>query len=319
MTAYTAIPDSDIDPESPGTSALFTLIRDNPIAIMEKASGAPVLANDYIVQTMIGAAAVGQAELSRVLSTTSTTSTSPTTYNSYNQHQFEKTLRSSNVYFANYVHDDTVNDTAATGVFKFTLASSQAGWTAYCYIEYVQASPPYDLGDGECGLFVYLGVDNNGDVVNTYLAPDPTWASGGKIRTRPDKTINGRKYMIKKPLELFVEGGGDVKQLFNSKRDEALAMIANKTETLIEVTSDIKNANMNELPHPFAAHPPEVVRTIMLDPVSEENHQLLEMHSQGVDVSDLLHKKYLVIDNTPSGRQGPAGLMIPAFRWKNGN
>lgn len=41
MTTYTAIPDSDIDPESPGTTTLFTRLRDNPIAIAEGDATAP--------------------------------------------------------------------------------------------------------------------------------------------------------------------------------------------------------------------------------------------------------------------------------------
>jgi hypothetical protein len=45
MTTYTAIPDSDIDPESPITTTLMTRIRDNPIAITEGAAGAPPIAN----------------------------------------------------------------------------------------------------------------------------------------------------------------------------------------------------------------------------------------------------------------------------------
>ena len=41
MTTYTAIPDSDIDPDSPITTSLMTLVRDNPIAITEGSGGAP--------------------------------------------------------------------------------------------------------------------------------------------------------------------------------------------------------------------------------------------------------------------------------------
>lgn len=44
MTAYVIIADSEIDPESPGTSTLFTKLRDNPIAIAEGSTGAPALA-----------------------------------------------------------------------------------------------------------------------------------------------------------------------------------------------------------------------------------------------------------------------------------
>jgi hypothetical protein len=40
MTTYTAIPDTSIDPDSPLNEALFTLLRDNPIAQTEGSSGA---------------------------------------------------------------------------------------------------------------------------------------------------------------------------------------------------------------------------------------------------------------------------------------
>ncbi len=41
MTTYTAIPNGDIDQDSPVTQPLLTLMRDNPIAITEGAAGAP--------------------------------------------------------------------------------------------------------------------------------------------------------------------------------------------------------------------------------------------------------------------------------------
>lgn len=53
MTAYSAIADSEIDPESPFTTSTATKYRDNPIAMFEKAVSAPVLANDYIVNVMV--------------------------------------------------------------------------------------------------------------------------------------------------------------------------------------------------------------------------------------------------------------------------
>jgi hypothetical protein len=41
MTTYTAIPNADIDQDSPVTQPLMTALRDNPIAITEGATGAP--------------------------------------------------------------------------------------------------------------------------------------------------------------------------------------------------------------------------------------------------------------------------------------
>ena len=43
MTTYTAIANSEIDPDSPITTGLMTKIRDNPIALAEGASGAPAV------------------------------------------------------------------------------------------------------------------------------------------------------------------------------------------------------------------------------------------------------------------------------------
>jgi hypothetical protein len=102
-----------------------------------------------------------------------------------------------------------------------------------------------------------------------------------------------------------------------SDKDRALEIITNKGETIIEVTQDVKNINMDEMPHPFYEVPTEVVKTVLLDPVCDLSHDILEMHNQGVNVAELLHDDYFVVDNAPSNRKGPAGLMIPKFRWKN--
>lgn len=44
MTSYTAIPNTDLDQNSPVTEPLMLLIRDNPIAMLEGAAGAPRMA-----------------------------------------------------------------------------------------------------------------------------------------------------------------------------------------------------------------------------------------------------------------------------------
>jgi len=43
MTDYTTISDSQVDPNAPLTSELITALRDNPIAIAEQSTGAPVI------------------------------------------------------------------------------------------------------------------------------------------------------------------------------------------------------------------------------------------------------------------------------------
>lgn len=54
MTTYTAIPNSDIDRDSPITEPLMTLLRDNPIAISEGATGAPRILSPALDLTQTG-------------------------------------------------------------------------------------------------------------------------------------------------------------------------------------------------------------------------------------------------------------------------
>ena len=63
MTTYTAITGAEIDTDSPITESLMTRLRDNPIAIMEKASGAPVLANNYVTNTMVATNAITDTKI----------------------------------------------------------------------------------------------------------------------------------------------------------------------------------------------------------------------------------------------------------------
>ena len=53
MTSYTAIANGDIDQDSPVTQPLVTALRDNPIAIAEGSSGAPVMTSGWHPYDMV--------------------------------------------------------------------------------------------------------------------------------------------------------------------------------------------------------------------------------------------------------------------------
>lgn len=54
MTIHSDIPDSDVDPESPGTATLFTRLRDNPLAIAEgDPTAPPILGLDPIGEVVV--------------------------------------------------------------------------------------------------------------------------------------------------------------------------------------------------------------------------------------------------------------------------
>lgn len=52
MTTYTAIANAEIDAESPITTTLMTLLRDNPIAVSEGSAGAPKIQTAALDQTV---------------------------------------------------------------------------------------------------------------------------------------------------------------------------------------------------------------------------------------------------------------------------
>jgi hypothetical protein len=63
MANWTTIPSSVLAIGKPTRSIDITALNDNVTAVMEKAAGAPVLANSYVVEAMLGASAVAQAKI----------------------------------------------------------------------------------------------------------------------------------------------------------------------------------------------------------------------------------------------------------------
>lgn len=75
MTTYTAIPTTDIDSESPVDEAVLTLLRDNPIAMIEGDPSAPGLGADMVDTAQIVAAAIGRSEIANSTTTSAGTIT----------------------------------------------------------------------------------------------------------------------------------------------------------------------------------------------------------------------------------------------------
>jgi hypothetical protein len=64
---------------------------------------------------------------------------------------------------------------------------------------YVTSSPPYDIGDGEVGAFLFALVDPAGKIVSHYFADDPPWAYNGPTNTWADyyDPETKKKYRLK--------------------------------------------------------------------------------------------------------------------------
>jgi hypothetical protein len=328
MTTYTAIPDSDIDPESPGTTTLFTRLRDNPIAITEGASGAPSityaalsLSNDIVAgdiasgavgQSEIANSAVGQGELKSASGSVSTNSTT----------QVNLTLPGGEYGFYPRIYVNGSNVTAHiastavnTGAVTNISMNNAIGGVNYSYAtqRYVQASPPYDLGDGEIGLFVFLEVDKSGNIISTYSAEDAPWHHNGPTKTQADYyDKNGQGWQVIKDMP---KNPSLIDALKSRKKiDKYIDDFTCAEEISIPVTQEIKQADMNLIPHPFMSKQKDS-KVIILDPVS--THSLKEMcRHHEFNISKLLHDGKIVFDNSALKRTTPEGVSAHKWRFK---
>ena len=78
--SYTNIPNGDTDPDSPLTTGLVTLLRDNPISMIEGGAGAPRILNAALNNhpwdtADIAAAAIGRSQIANSTTTSGGTVT----------------------------------------------------------------------------------------------------------------------------------------------------------------------------------------------------------------------------------------------------
>lgn len=364
MTTYTAIPDTDIDPESPVTVGLMTLLRDNPLAIQEGDATAPKIANaalvgypwaagsfaaNAIAQSDIQASAVGQAELKSSAGTVSRTTLGVDHYTlpggAYGLYPETMTTRPGGTdggvrgcYFlgGNYLAESG----AYTNVAEFVTVTDWDSYASYISLSfvnrsysdttmnarqrYINASPPYDLGDGVVPAFVFAKLDGNGAVESLYIADDPPWAHNGPTDTRPTFVDRSGKY-----IDVFVSEAAaraceqdptceaaiaDYVALRQRRAGRIWTPAARDLVPVrVPVDQRIKNADMAIVPHPFANEADKTI--VLLDPVSDLVERIAYLHQTGEDVVDVV-TRWLQIDNNPLQRNAPAGVLPVAARFR---
>ena len=309
MTTYTAIADSEIDPESPGTTTLFTKLRDNPIAITEGASGAPQIQNGAIA-----AGAIHTAELSTGTNTSSTASTGGIQFTmTGGMYVFSPQIKASNASYSSFLYSQSSSVAVYTNSTSYVTAmaiyTSNAANTATAYWRYINTSPPYDMGDGDIPLFVFAQIDNTTkDIISVSVAHDPVWVHNGPTNCMPDG------YDEKGGYQLIRNIPDELKLLRGLEKAQAIKSINHEK---VYLTQDKKHADMDLIPHPWAYGNDLSGSTIvMLDPVSDCVSDLAELYKNGEDINELIHDNYLNIGNTQLNRVTPAGVLIPTANWK---
>lgn len=277
-------------------------------------------ATGSVDQAAIGAAAVGQGELKTTTASHSvgissgSSSTQALTGGTYSWWTMGGTEGAANT---DHIVVGGNGDTAAG---TLGLRNQETALNT-CYIDerYVQASPPYDLGDGETPLFIYL-LMSGGNIEGVSVAPDPTWAYHGPtdIRAEHVDRVTGRKYRRQRILpngmtlrEAKLQAPAIYRQFQTGQIDASIE--------LIEITQAYKNQDKDIAPHPWYLNNNSGKQVVLLDPVSAIASRLADIaDDEGArEVRELIQGDYLVVDNSDNGRNSAAGVMPVNFRWKN--
>jgi len=344
MTAYTTITNSEIDTDSPVTESLMTRMRDNPIAITEGSSGAPAIQTaaleqtggseavtaatiraDTITATEIAANAVHQSEL-YTLTSEQTASIGAGSFGWITNltgglHTIGAQTKWSVQPGVDSYIDVISGNNSLTYVTHAKAFASVNGATAYVNSRYVSASPPYDLGDGDFDYFLLLCVASNGDILGTYSAPDPAWFNNGKNRiniVKKEKTKNGEIISYTSTKDMSGHGMPWEQAKTNQSTMEAYIQAFNAApEVLMPITREMKNTNMDQLPHPFAHllqnNPGASV--VMLDPFSNWmiDYKALREHDE-FTIGDII--EYIDLSAPESTFKSPGGVVSLSARFK---
>jgi len=266
-----------------------------------------------IIQTMILSGAVGQAQLKTATASGSVTVVSVNsftltggTYSIWTA-SAEEGANGSGMLFGN-------GDTAA-GVIGLHNNSVDAK-LFYVDERYVQACPPYNLGNGDIPLFAMALVARDGSLRGVSVALDPVWAYNGPTDIRPERIEGGkayRRYPLLEDLELHQALKiAAVRERF-IKGESPLLMVER------EITHAVKNADMALHPHPWAqGNDLAGLTPVMLDPFSPlvDRLRLILEHQGAHEVRDLILAGRLTIGNVPLALTAPPGVMPVTASWK---
>lgn len=282
------------------------------------------IAPNSITQTQIAANAVDYSELadnavhtssilngainSPKLATTideqsSTSSSTDVILASYGEYGFNNQTRMQDTSGRAYVSTTGTNGSTERGeAFAghtdyrsyVTCAVGTTGERSYARVRYITGSPPYNLGDGEVFLFVWLKLSSSGDIITTQTSRTPPWAYNGPTNITADRyDTNGKGY---KTIARINEINGSIETYEQ------------------EVDFDFKNSDMDLIPHPFVNVQPDE-NIILLDP--PDTLYIMELFEMGESIIDLMDKDYLRLDNETIKRSTPRGVTASKFKWKN--
>jgi hypothetical protein len=336
MADYEIIEDEELGSGKPGTVSIFTRLRDNLTAVQENDPSAPNVAyavaagnsqtiqnqgalatENSVDQALIDANAVGISELKASSGVVSGAGTGPADVTlPGGQYGFYPQIKTNN---ASYAALARIADalTSTSYITNIKLYSDNTSGVTSAQQTYIEASPPYDLGDGVVGLFIFAMINNTtGKIESVYQAPEAPWHYNGKTDIRGKLDPDGKKYRVRKNMENMPFALSDIKNDKVKLKEYIDAFTSAKTVKEL-ITQEICQLDMIDIPHPFISNNLKGKTVVMLDPVCDLNHQLQEMSKHDeFDLNQLIHDEYFTIDNSDIGLVSPNGVLVPSFKWK---
>lgn len=193
---------------------------------------------------------------------------------------------------------------------QFVLVLGLSTWTSdntnshvsSWQFNYLTASPPWNLGEGDMAFFAYaLFDDATGTMIQSHLCVDPPWR-----RTHPGKRLFLRRSIA--------DAVGDPAKLEELHQDLDNPRWTSHHEA--ESDQAFKNAFMPAIPHPFMDVAGKTV--VMIDPLSKTAERLRTLMDAGENLPMMLHKGYLQINRSQEvKRVGPPGVKIHSAHFRN--
>lgn len=347
---YADLNDEEIAAEQPLTESKMTRLRDNSRAAFRGDVSVPAVElctlenqrTDSITTTdvfqpdgangialgpvVLGAAVVGQSQLK-----TATGIVSGQTFDGTlpgGEYGFYPQIRagtSSGTPVSAYIWDQVNASTLGTSYRTVIslIGSVAPAITMFAQQRYITASPPYNIGDGEIPLFVFL-LYRSGKIISTYVAQDPPWAYNGPTDIRGfDKRVlidDGKGGRLKSKV-IRMRKVVEKQFTLNHVKTKQITMKEYVNQEVIEewipvddTDQSFKNSDMDLIPHPFMGME-EGDTVVILEPTATE--KLLQVHNSSDDISELIEEGYLEIDNKVSNSKTPFGVSSHKFKWKD--
>ena len=317
---WTTIPDGEYAEGQPVRGVTGLAMRDNVSAVANGDTGAP-----KIQQSALDTDCVGQSQIKTTFqSLTHSTSAATWSVLTGGAYTIGFSMQGGGSGGADpFIRYGRLGVNSSTYSFSAELSQIQNSAHDNSRSYYINSSPPYDLGDGEIPLFVYLLINNSsGDIELLQTMVDPIWAYNGPtdiVPTRYSNRAGGgyRAYKKTKDLsgiptlaESIVSGASAV-----SNRNR---LIKNAPVIEIEVDQSLKNADKDIIPHPWVSNNLSGKTVVLLDPVSKVCEDILEIRSDpesSIEETNII-KNYINFGNSMINRSGPRDLTIVSARWR---